>query len=258
VVDATVAYAGRALPISSRERCRVGRSTGHRTARSATLLSKYDILSDDPEAALELYFQQLLGLVDLPRHGADGRHARQRRINPVPGERAAAQTSSSARASRDGDLRQSTNSRRNGSTASAHEAKAASAAASWLCLPEAARHRRGSRRAGRARQQLVGAASVQGLRGDSSSGLGAAFQQPPRRAVETVRARYHARRRALEAPPPARARTHCSVPRRPCDVYERRATLRFRPSSRCAARRAIRAGADTLQFPDARFKRCRA
>jgi glutaminase len=63
VVDAMSAYAGRGLTIDDSV-FESERATGHRNRAIGHLLRNYDILTEDPEAALELYFKQCSLRVD--------------------------------------------------------------------------------------------------------------------------------------------------------------------------------------------------
>jgi glutaminase len=63
VLAAMSAYAGRALTIDEAV-FESERATGHRNRAIGHMLRTYDILTEDPEAALELYFRQCSVLVD--------------------------------------------------------------------------------------------------------------------------------------------------------------------------------------------------
>jgi len=63
VVSAMSAYAGRALTIDDAV-FESERATGHRNRAIGHMLRNYDILTEDPDAALDLYFRQCSVLVD--------------------------------------------------------------------------------------------------------------------------------------------------------------------------------------------------
>lgn len=63
VLDAMSAYAGRALDIDESV-FESERATGHRNRAIGHMLRNYDILTEDPDAALELYFRQCSVRVD--------------------------------------------------------------------------------------------------------------------------------------------------------------------------------------------------
>ena len=63
VVDAVSAYAGRPLSVDEAV-FESERETGHRNRAIGHMLRNYDIVTDDPDAALELYFKQCSLLID--------------------------------------------------------------------------------------------------------------------------------------------------------------------------------------------------
>jgi glutaminase len=89
VVDAISAYAGRPLAIDEAV-FESERSTGHRNRAIGHMLRNYDIVSDDPEQALELYFKQCSILVDCRDLALIAATLANGGVNPVSGQRAVA------------------------------------------------------------------------------------------------------------------------------------------------------------------------
>ncbi len=87
VVDALSAYAGRPLAVDEAV-FESERSTGHRNRAIGHMLRNYDIVSEDPEAALELYFKQCSVLVDCRDLALMAATLANGGVNPVSGERA--------------------------------------------------------------------------------------------------------------------------------------------------------------------------
>lgn len=89
VLSAMSAYAGRSLDIDEAV-FESERSTGHRNRAIGHLLRNYDILSGDPEAALDLYFHQCAVRIDVRDLALMGATLANGGINPVSGQRAVA------------------------------------------------------------------------------------------------------------------------------------------------------------------------
>jgi len=87
VTGAMSAYAGRPLAIDEAV-FESERSTGHRNRAIGHLLRNYDILSEDPEAALELYFRQCSVLVECRDLALVAATLANGGINPVTRQRA--------------------------------------------------------------------------------------------------------------------------------------------------------------------------
>ena len=87
VTGAMSAYAGRPLAIDEAV-FESERATGHRNRAIGHLLRNYDILSDDPEAALELYFKQCSLLVDCRDLAVVASTLANGGVNPVTRQRA--------------------------------------------------------------------------------------------------------------------------------------------------------------------------
>jgi len=87
VVDAISAYAGRPLAIDE-EVFQSERSTGHRNRAIGHLLRNYEIVTEDPESALELYFKQCSVLVDCRDLALIAATLANGGVNPVSGQRA--------------------------------------------------------------------------------------------------------------------------------------------------------------------------
>jgi len=87
VTDAISAYAGRPLTIDEAV-FESERATGHRNRAIGHLLRNYGIVSDDPEAALELYFKQCSVLVDCRDLALIAATLANGGVNPVTGLRA--------------------------------------------------------------------------------------------------------------------------------------------------------------------------
>jgi glutaminase len=87
VVDAISAYAGRPLAVDEAV-FESERSTGHRNRAIGHMLRNYDIVSEDPEPALELYFKQCSVLVDCRDLALIAATLANSGINPVSGQRA--------------------------------------------------------------------------------------------------------------------------------------------------------------------------
>jgi glutaminase len=89
VLDAVSAYAGRPLeidqPVFESER-----ATGHRNRAIGHMLRNYDILTEDPESALELYFKQCSIVVDCRDLALMAATLANGGSNPVTGRRAVA------------------------------------------------------------------------------------------------------------------------------------------------------------------------
>jgi len=81
------AYAGRELTIDA-DVFESERSTGHRNRAIGHMLRNYDIVSDDPEPALELYFKQCSILVDCRDLALIAATLANGGINPATGRRA--------------------------------------------------------------------------------------------------------------------------------------------------------------------------
>jgi glutaminase len=87
VVDALSAYAGRPLDIDEAV-FESERDTGHRNRAIGHMLRNYDIVKDDPEQALTLYFKQCSVLVDCRDLALMAATLANAGINPVSGARA--------------------------------------------------------------------------------------------------------------------------------------------------------------------------
>jgi len=87
VVGAMSAYAGRSLAIDESV-FESERSTGHRNRAIGHMLRNYDIIEEDPEPALELYFKQCSVLVDCRDLALIGATLANSGVNPVSGQRA--------------------------------------------------------------------------------------------------------------------------------------------------------------------------
>ena len=92
------AYAGRPLAIDSAV-FDSERDTGHRNRAIGHMLRNFGIVSDDPEPALELYFQQCSILGRLPRPRDDGATLANGGVNPVHRRARGARPSTSTRCS---------------------------------------------------------------------------------------------------------------------------------------------------------------
>jgi glutaminase len=80
-------YAGRALQVDEAV-FESERTTGHRNRAIGHMLRNYDVLQEDPEAALELYFKQCSVLADCRDLALIAATLANRGVNPVTGERA--------------------------------------------------------------------------------------------------------------------------------------------------------------------------
>ncbi len=89
VLDAISAYAGRQLRIDP-DVFESERSTGHRNRAIGHMLRNYGILTEDPEAALALYFQQCSIVVDCRDLALIAATLANGGVNPVSGQRAVA------------------------------------------------------------------------------------------------------------------------------------------------------------------------
>ncbi|MFO1272156.1 MAG: glutaminase A [Rubrivivax sp.] len=89
VLSAMSAYAGRPLDIDEAVFASE-RDTGHRNRAIGHLLRNYDILTGDPEDALDLYFRQCSVRVDCHDLALVGATLANGGVNPVTGERAVA------------------------------------------------------------------------------------------------------------------------------------------------------------------------
>lgn len=89
VLAAMSAYAGRALDIDEAV-FESERATGHRNRAIGHLLRNYDILSDDPDTALALYFRQCAVRVDARDLALMGATLANGGVNPLSGRRAVA------------------------------------------------------------------------------------------------------------------------------------------------------------------------
>jgi len=87
VVGAVSAYAGRPLTVDEAV-FESERSTGHRNRAIGHMLRNYDILKEDPEPALELYFKQCSILVDCRDLALIAATLANGGVNPVSRERA--------------------------------------------------------------------------------------------------------------------------------------------------------------------------
>jgi len=87
VVDALSAYAGRPLDIDEAV-FESERDTGHRNRAIGHMLRNYDIVKDDPEQALTLYFKQCSVLVDCRDLALMAATLANAGINPASGQRA--------------------------------------------------------------------------------------------------------------------------------------------------------------------------
>jgi glutaminase len=87
VVGALSAYAGRPLAIDESV-FESERATGHRNRAIGHMLRNYDIIGDDPEPALELYFKQCSVVVDCRDLALIGATLANGGVNPVSGQRA--------------------------------------------------------------------------------------------------------------------------------------------------------------------------
>ena len=87
VVDAMSAFAGRALAIDDAV-FESERATGHRNRAIGHMLRNYGIVSEDPEAALELYFKQCSVLVDCRDLALVAATLANGGVNPMTRERA--------------------------------------------------------------------------------------------------------------------------------------------------------------------------
>jgi glutaminase len=87
VVSAISAYAGRPLGIDEAV-FESERSTGHRNRAIGHMLRNYDIIDEDPEPALELYFKQCSILVDCRDLALIAATLANAGVNPVSGQRA--------------------------------------------------------------------------------------------------------------------------------------------------------------------------
>jgi glutaminase len=89
VLGAISAYAGRPLQLDEAV-FQSERATGHRNRAIGHLLRNYDIVGDDPEAALDLYFQQCSVLLDCRDLALIAATLANGGVNPVTGQRAVA------------------------------------------------------------------------------------------------------------------------------------------------------------------------
>ena len=87
VLGALSAYAGRPLDIDEGV-FESERSTGHRNRAIGRLLRNYDILTEDPESALDLYFRQCSVRIDCRDLALIGATLANGGVHPVSGERA--------------------------------------------------------------------------------------------------------------------------------------------------------------------------
>ena len=87
VVDAISAYAGRPLAIDDAV-FESERSTGHRNRAIGHMLRNYNIIEDDPDAALELYFKQCAVQIDCRDLALIGATLANSGVNPATGQRA--------------------------------------------------------------------------------------------------------------------------------------------------------------------------
>jgi len=87
VVGALSAYAGRPLDVDEAV-FESERSTGHRNRAIGHMLRNYDIVTEDPEPALELYFKQCSILVDCRDLALIAATLANGGVNPVSGQRA--------------------------------------------------------------------------------------------------------------------------------------------------------------------------
>ena len=87
VLDALSAYAGRPLDIDEAV-FESERSTGHRNRAIGHMLRNYDIVIEDPEPALELYFRQCSVLVDCRDLALMAATLANGGVHPVTGQRA--------------------------------------------------------------------------------------------------------------------------------------------------------------------------
>lgn len=87
VLDAISAYAGRPLGIDEAV-FESERSTGHRNRAIGHMLRNYDIIEDDPDAALELYFKQCSVQIDCRDLALIGATLANSGVNPATGRRA--------------------------------------------------------------------------------------------------------------------------------------------------------------------------
>jgi glutaminase len=89
VLDAIAAFAGRPLGIDDSV-FESERSTGHRNRAIGHMLRNYEILTEDPEAALDLYFQQCSIVVDCRDLALIAATLANGGVHPVSGQRAMA------------------------------------------------------------------------------------------------------------------------------------------------------------------------
>jgi glutaminase len=87
LVDGISAYAGRPLEVDEAV-FESERSTGHRNRAIGHMLRNYDIMADDPEPALELYFKQCSVLVNCRDLALVAATLANGGVNPVSGQRA--------------------------------------------------------------------------------------------------------------------------------------------------------------------------
>ena len=218
------------------------------------MLRNYGIIADDPEPALELYFKQCSVLRRLPRPGADGGHAGQRRRQPADRRARGARRVHQLDPERDDHLRHVRLRRRVG-LPRRHAGQERRRRRHPRGAARAAGHRRVLAAARRARQQR---ARRQGVRGDLARprpalpAAAARGRRPPcARATRWQGVRSKRRRMPAENAAARRATA------RRAPVYELQGDLRFADHRAACCARSVEAG-DALHFAGARLQARRA